>query len=160
MRNHSLSRAALAVFTALALVQAAQASLIHRYSFEEAVGSMTVEDSIGTADGQIKGNGAFFTGSGQLDLPGNTSSSDTADIISGYVDLPNHMINILTNVTVECWVTWQGAGSWQRIFDFGTSAGGEDVVNGDGTYLFLSPAGASNLRFAVRELTWELNPPN
>jgi len=155
--KHFQPFATLAIFAALAMAQTVEASLIHRYSFNETSGT-TVKDSVGTADGQIKGNGAYFTGDGQLVLPGLTGSADAADVISGYVDLPNHMINVLTNVTVECWVTWQGSGSWERIFDFGTSAGGEDVVNGDGTYLFLSPAGASNLRFAVRELVSGTEP--
>lgn len=136
------------MLTTLALAQATQASLIHRYSFNETSGT-TVKDSAGTADGEIKGEGAYFDG-GQLMLPGLGNSADSP--VSGYVDLPNHIINVLSNVTIETWVTWQvGGGAWQRIFDFGTSAGGEDVVDGNGGYLFLSPAGSANLRFAVRD---------
>lgn len=141
---------AVALLSAQALAQSAPASLIHRYNFNETSGT-TVNDSVGTADGVIKGNGAAFDGSGQLYLPGGASSADPADVLGGYVDLPNHIINVLTNATFESWVTWDGGGAWQRIFDFGTSAGGEDVVNGNGNYLFLSPAGNVNLRFAVRD---------
>ena len=131
----------------------ASASIIHRYSFEgtDQSNGTAVRDSVGTANGQILGTGAYYDGAGQLVLPGGTSSSATADLISGYVDLPNHIINVLDNVTFETWITWQGSGAWQRIFDLGTSAAGEDVSNGGGNYLFLSPAGDVNLRFAVRE---------
>src|SRR5262249_40149514 len=62
-----------------------------------------------------------------------------------------HIINVLTNLTIETWVTYNGSGSWQRIFDFGTSSAGEDVSSGNGNYLFMSPEGPTNLRFAVRD---------
>jgi hypothetical protein len=127
------------------------AKLVHRYGFNEAAGSTTVEDLVGTADGLVKGEGAVFDGAGQLILPGTTTSA--ADPPAGYVDLPNGIISSLENASFEAWVTWDNpaAGGWQRIFDFGTSAGGEDVVDGNGGYLFLSPAGNANLRFAVRD---------
>ena len=105
---------------------------------------------MGNADGVLKGEGAAFDGNGQLSLPGGTTSA--ADPAAGYVDLPNGIISPLVNVSFEAWVTWAGpASAWQRIFDFGTSAGGEDVVDGNGAYFFLSPAGDANLRFAVRD---------
>jgi hypothetical protein len=124
-------------------------TLVHRYSFSEAPGSTTVKDLVGTADGEIKGTGAAFDGAGQLTLPGGTASA--ADPVAGYVDLPNRLISPLKDLSIEAWVTWQGSGAWQRIFDFGTSAGGEDIVDGNGNYLFLSPAGGTNLRFSVRD---------
>jgi len=125
--------------------------LVHRYSFSEPVGSTTVKDSVGTADGQIKGVGAAFDGNGRLFLPGGTGSAAAPDVIAGYVDLPNDLLGTFTDISLEVWVTWQGSGAWQRIFDFGTSAGGEDVSNGNGNYMFLSPAGGTNLRFSVRD---------
>lgn len=148
----------LACASALALAYSAQASVIHRYSFNE-TGGTTVDDSVGTANGEIKGNGAYFGGDGKLYLPGGGSSAADPATISGYVDLPNHMFNVLTNLTIESWVTWEASGSaWQRVFDFGTSAGGEDVSNGNGTYLFLSPQGDANLRFAVRDIATGTEP--
>lgn len=137
-----------AAVTIVGLANPETATLVHRYSFSEAAGATTVDDSVGTADGTIKGTGATL-GGGQLTLPGGTGSA--ADPIAGYVDLPNHIINVLSNISVEAWVTWQGSGSWQRIFDFGTSAGGEDVSDGNGGYLFLAPQGAANLAFSVRD---------
>ena len=128
------------------------ATMIHRYSFSESAGSTAVKDSVGTADGTVVGNGAVFNGKGQLTLPGGTSSSADATTISGYVDLPNHIINSLTNVSFETWMTYDSASQWQRIFDFGTSDGGEDVSSGNGNYLFLSPQGSgNNYQFSVRD---------
>lgn len=144
-------RAWLTTVAALALPLATQAGLIHRYSFNE-TGGTTVNDSVGGAHGELKGNNAYFDGAGRLYLPGGGASGDAADVIAGYVDLPNHIINVLQNVTFETWVTWEStSSSWQRVFDFGTSAGGEDVVNGNGAYLFCSPQGPNYLRFAVRD---------
>ncbi|NWF86174.1 MAG: Ig-like domain-containing protein [Bryobacteraceae bacterium] len=156
MKRTSIHRAATVLVAALALAQSTHATLIHRYSFNETSGT-TVDDSVGNADGVIKGNGAAFDGAGRLTLPGGGLSTDAADVIAGYVDLPNHIINVLTNASFEAWVTWGGAsgGAWQRIFDFGTSDGGEDISNGNGNYLFLCPAvggaSAGNFRFAVRD---------
>ena len=128
------------------------ATLIHRYSFSESPGSTKVKDSVGTADGTVAGNGAVFNGQGQLKLPGGTSSAADAATISGYVDLPNQIISILTNASFEAWMTYDSASQWQRVFDFGTSVGGEDVSSGSGNYLFLSPQGSgNNYQFSVRD---------
>ncbi len=157
MKNKLQLGAGIATLSALALLQSAQASMIHRYSFGEAAGASTVKDSVGTADGVIKGNGSAFSGTGKLSIFGGGGSGAAPEAIAGYVDLPNHMFNILTNVTFETWVTWDdefggaAGATWPRIFDFGTSSGGEDVSNGDGNYLFLSPKGDANIRFAVRD---------
>jgi hypothetical protein len=141
----------LALLTGLLSVADLQAELRHRYSFNEAVGTTNVDDSVGTADGVLAGNGAGFDGSGQLNLPGGTGSGAPAEELAGYVDLPNGIISQLTNMTVEAWVTWQGAGLWQRVFDFGTSAGGENISDGNGNYLFLTTMGPAYIRFAVRD---------
>jgi hypothetical protein len=126
--------------------------LIHRYSFSEATGTTTVKDSVGTANGTLKGDltlGGGFSGSGKLSLPGGTSGSGAP-----YVDLPNGLISSMTNATFEAWVTWNGAGpggdTWQRIFDFGDNTGGEDAQGTGLTYLFLTPlGGAGDVRFAA-----------
>ncbi len=126
------------------------ATLTHRYSFSETSGT-TVKDSVGTADGTVKGLGATFA-NGQISLPGGTGSGADAATLSGYVDLPNHIINVSSDLSVEAWVTWEGSSQWQRIFDLGTSATGEDVSDGSGNYLFLSPQGSANhYQFSVRD---------
>ncbi len=141
----------MAALTSLSFSLSGNAELIHRYSLSETSG-ITVKDSVGSADGELKGNSVAFDGTSKLYLGGGTSSSDAADTISGYVNLPNHFINVLTNVSFETWVQWDGVASiWRRIFDFGTSASGEDIADGNGGYRFLSPQGDANIRFAVRD---------
>ena len=124
-----------------------QAVLIHRYSFNDAVGDATgatLTDSVGSAHGVVRGAGAVFTGSG-LDLPGGGSGT------AAYGDLPNNLVSVHSSVTFEGWVTIDGGGNpWARIFDFGsTNPGGLNGevtgpgnTNGAGTdgldYIFLS----------------------
>jgi hypothetical protein len=144
--------ALLVAVVALTSAQPSNAGIVHRYSFSEAAGTV-VSDSAGTAHGELKGNNGYFDGAGHLVLGGGSGSAATPDLIAGYVDLPNHIINVLTSLTIETWVSWEspGGGDWQRIFDFGTSQGGEDISDGYGNYLFLSPEGPDGLRFAVRD---------
>jgi hypothetical protein len=56
-----------------------------------------------------------------------------------YVNLPNGIVSALTDATFEAWVIWTGGSAWQRIFDFGTNAGGEDAQGTGESYLFLTP---------------------
>ena len=121
---------------------AAELALLHRYSFSEAAGSTTVEDSAGDADGTVVGN-ATFTGTGQLQLPGGANTSTDA----GYVNLPNGMISALPDaVTFEAWVTWDGGGDWQRVWDFGNNNAGEDLQGtGDRTFFLTPQAGGANV---------------
>ncbi|MFO1514653.1 MAG: LamG-like jellyroll fold domain-containing protein [Verrucomicrobiota bacterium] len=134
----------------------APAAIIHRYSFNEPTGATTVSDSVGGANGVLAGgqnsNPAAFDGAGQLVLPGGGSSSDAANLIAGYVDLPNHLINGLTNMTIETWVTLNGNSTWQRIMDFGVDGTGvEGTSGGNGNYIFISSPAPTNLRYAIRE---------
>ena len=115
------------------------------------ISTFVVEARRDAAPAGVAQQGATFDGAGKLALPGGTLSSANAETIAGYVDLPNGIISSLVNATFEAWVTWDGSGSWQRIFDFGASGGGEDISNGNGAYLFMSPQGDANLRFAARD---------
>jgi hypothetical protein len=116
----------------------AQPVLIHRYGFNDAPGSTTVKDSVGTADGTLNGTGSFTNG--QLNLPGT----------DGYVSLPGPIVSTLTNITLEAWVTWNGNRAWERIFDFGSNTGGPGQQGTGDTYLFLTPqANSATLRFAI-----------
>lgn len=100
----------------------------HRWSFNNPTGDATdavLEDSVGDADGVIKGAGATFSGS-RLVLPGGPSST------TAYGDLPNNLLSShSTNnggtgkITIEGWVKVTGPRTWGRIFDFGSSG----VVN-------------------------------
>ena len=117
---------------------AMQGALIHRYSFSntagEAADGSKFTDSVGGANGTVRGAGASFTGSG-LDLPGGSSATQA------YGDLPNNLISVHSSVTMEGWVTIDGnAGPWGRILDFGSTEGGNggEIIgpgntNGGGT---------------------------
>ena len=136
-----------------------EAELKHRYSFGETGASTTVEDSVSGANGELIDNtGAAFFGGGQLTL-GNDGGQSSNSGAGDYVDLPNGIISDLvgddgsTQFTLEGWFTWTGAGDWQRIWDFGTSVGGEDSSDsGDGTaQIFSTPqAGGGGVRVAYR----------
>ncbi len=101
-------------------------SLIHRYSFDGT--TTTVTDSVGMANGfstvladathaGTPGSGPALDGSGMLTLDG----------VTNFVDLPNGLISSLTDVTVMMWSSWRSSGSYERVFDFGTSTAGEGV---------------------------------
>lgn len=101
--------------------------LVHRYSFNETSGG-TVNDSVGGKHGEVLGNATF--GNGNLSLDGSDGT---------YVDLPNGLLTGLgSNGTIEMWITYAGGPNWARVFDFGTSNGGEDVNDGGLDFLFLT----------------------
>ncbi len=124
--------------------------LVHRYSFDE-VGA-TLVDSIGGADGTVMSS--TLDGSGQMTLAGGTSGQ--------YADLPNGMISSLRNATFELWLDWDDDGSnWQRVFEFGSSEGGEDVSDAGYTYLALvATATDGNSRWLRLSFTNMGNPPH
>ena len=116
-------------------------SLIHRYSFG---GTGTVAtDSVGAADGDLK-PGATLDGKGSLSLDG----------VNGYVNLPNRLISVLTDVTFVTWTTFLGGSGFERIFDFGVGVG-EDDTSGQGvSYLAVAPyGGESRLLMLAKEAT-------
>ncbi len=115
-------------------------SLLHRYRFDGT--GTTVTDSVGGADGVVRG-GAALEGTGELVLDGGSSGQ--------YVDLPNGLISSLEDATLELWVRWNGGVAWQRVFDFGDAmahtctSGGASAPEGQPgacgrTFLNLTPA--------------------
>ncbi|HYQ00248.1 MAG TPA: LamG domain-containing protein [Polyangiaceae bacterium] len=108
-------------------------ALIHRYSFDATADGVEVIDSVqgqsGTLRGAVYGEG---DGAGTVVLAGKDSNQ--------YVDLPNHLLAGLKDVTFEAWVTWAGGGPWQRIFDFGEDETGVDGSRAEAprSYVFLS----------------------
>jgi hypothetical protein len=110
-----------------ALCTTLKEALVHRYSFDGT--GTSAKDSIGTAHGTIVN--AELHGDGALSLAGGTSDQ--------YVDLPNGIIKVLVNATFEAWVTWNGCGGWERIFDFGDAGGAENVRGYASTTLYLTP---------------------
>src|SRR5206468_4812907 len=102
---------------------------LHRYSFSEPAtnnaSGLAFLDSIGTAHGFVRGVGATFTGS-RLTLAGGASTTQA------YGDLPNGLLSANSadqggsgEVTIEGWVRVTGVRAGQRIFDFGSTVGGE-----------------------------------
>ncbi len=124
--------------------------LRHRYSFDGAPGSAVVTDSVRGANGVLVfgsqtapytngvPDGSGFTGNGTLQLLGT----------NGCVLLPPRPVSVLSNFSIEAWITWNGPASspWQRVFDFGLSERGTNA-NGLGTnYVIFTPArGATGL---------------
>lgn len=122
-----------------------QTGLIHRWTFDESADGVTIPDVVGDADAKlinITGNATIAGGQATLGNTGSQGSAGAAGSTANgdYIDLPNGLISPLTQLTIECWTTWNGTDAiWQRIFDMGTSNGGEDT----------SPAGDSTTWFCV-----------
>ncbi len=109
----------------------------HRYSFGDAASANATDkefkDSVGTAHGTVRGDGASLSGN-RLVLAGGPSAT------SAYGDLPNGLISAnSTNkggsgaVTLETWMKVTGARTWSRVFDIGSSTQDPDnEVTGPG----------------------------
>ncbi len=134
------------------------AALINRYSFNAiaagAPAGTTITDSVGGANGVIVGDGANFTG-GAINLPGGAGTSTAA-----YVDLPNGLLSSHNTVTFEAWFTVESTtNAWGRVWDFGSSLGGEVVGSGGGgegwDYFMYAPMQGTDInlqRNALRNL--------
>jgi hypothetical protein len=87
--------------------------------------------------------GAALTISGTANyVPGATGQALVFDGSSNFANVAIPSPVIYKDFTFAAWVWWDGGAIWQRIFDFG---------NGTGEYMFLSPAGGSGMRFAIKE---------
>lgn len=123
-------------------------SLVHLYTFDGE--GAVVADSVGMQhgtliDASLTGTGAVVLQSGGVDQ---------------YVDLPNGIVSSLVDATFEVWVTWHGGtdSQWQRIFDFGNSAQGENTQAGGASSLYLTPSfdGTRQPRLYFRDSAGEL----
>jgi hypothetical protein len=149
--------------------------LAHRYSFDQpsSPSDPNVIDSVGGKNGKLikniassttgYSNGMLFLGNtGSQSSNGYPSTDPKFGLTNGdYVDLPNGMISALGNLaTFELWVSWVGSVNqgWQRIFDFGTSVGGEGLSTGAGStaYVMMTPrSGSTTYRVGYRSTTTE-----
>jgi hypothetical protein len=98
--------------------------LLHRWSFNETSGTVA-HDSVGTANGTLQGS-ATFTGNGYVNLPNPGSNPQTGN---SYVSIPGGLLNALSAVTVECWVTNNGWNNGNTLLGFSGPIDG----NGFGT---------------------------
>lgn len=107
--------AALVIFSCFVCPNTSRATIIHRWSFNEASGTNVV-DTIGTANGKvvvIGTNTDFSRVSGMVRLAGGLRSQ------ADYIELPAGLVHSLTNVTIELWATPRAGQTWSRLFDFG-----------------------------------------
>lgn len=135
----------------LVLAAAADAELLHRYSF-----TSDISDSVGTAHGTVVDAGTtpnFSFGDGMLDLSANTGEGSNGITEDAYVDLPNGIVSAAAAagssgaVSFEFWATVSEHHTWQRFADFGTSNNGEDTSasGADSQYILIA---ASSGRFS------------
>src|SRR6266404_5838088 len=157
----------LAAGVILLLNSPVRADLLHRYQFNEAPGSATVADSVGTAHGviaQIDADANSIPDGNPVTFDGTQA---TMDGTGGFISLPSGLISGLTNVSLEMWVTWGGGSAWQRFFDIGSitnnTGGPGHLQDTNGTlrgaqywgtkYMFLTPNGGGSgiMRFAATD---------
>ena len=109
------------------------ATLVHRYSFQDAAGSPSFADSVGGPawDGTLQGT-ATLTGTNLL-LDGSFNC---------YGFLPPNIMSNYTQMTVEFWADI-GANNpvWTRVFSFGSSGGGQKTSGFD--YCSFAPGGTN-----------------
>jgi autotransporter-associated beta strand protein/T5SS/PEP-CTERM-associated repeat protein len=104
--------------------------LTHRYSFGTNAANV-VEDSVGTAHGQLVNGATLANGRVVLANPGNSTDVTTGD----YVDLPNNIART-SSLTIEGWANWNANNVWQRLFDFGHNNLGEQQPGSTATGYF------------------------
>jgi hypothetical protein len=119
-------------------------ALVAHYTFDG-----NADDSAGDRHGSLKGK----------TLPGFVSGVDGGQALSlngntQYVELPVGSGNF-EDITIATWVFWNGGGTWQRIFDFGSEIE---------KYMMLTPSSGGNMRFEIttsrgNEGTGRLNGP-
>jgi hypothetical protein len=98
---------------------------VHRYRFEGT--GVVAEDDVSGADATVEG-GATLAG-GNVVLDGNDD----------YVDLPNGIVSVLAEATFSAWLVWNGNNCWHRVWSFGTTVQGEDLVGDRENELFATP---------------------
>ena len=103
--------------TLVTVVSTPPASLVHRWNFNETIGTTAV-DSIGGQDGTLTG-AAAFNGSGQVVLDGSSGT---------FVNLPGGLVSSLSAVTFEAWVNIGTNSSAVTLFGFGSATSGQNYI--------------------------------
>lgn len=104
---------------------------------------LTFDEASGTSAADATGNG--HTGTlvgGASRTAGKSGNAVLLDGSTGYVSLPNDIVEDISDFTVAAWVYRNSSATKQseRIFDFGS---------GTGRYMFLSPNSGGTIRFAI-----------
>jgi hypothetical protein len=133
-------------------------TLVHRWAFNDASGSTTITDSVGSINGTLAG--PYTLNGSQLVMPtpnpvGGANGLPTAASAWGSFPAGQGIVTSLPNeASFEIWVIWGGGPVWQEMFDFGQAAT-PGVSLGGGNYVMISPHdGASGLLRAE----WDQNP--
>jgi len=121
------------------------ASLIHRYSFNDATDSGTVADSV--PGNSPDWDGTLYSGA-SLD-----GSNLILDGVSGYVQFPAGILTNMDAVSVETWVSFGTIPNWAVLFTFGDTTG-----NGF-DYLSCQPhTGGATAQTGIKNASTEQNP--
>jgi Concanavalin A-like lectin/glucanases superfamily len=84
------------------------------YPFDQTSGTTALDTSGNGHNATLIGGATFGTGQVRNDLSLNGTT--------GYLDLPDHMLDTATEVTIAAWVRVRTDRVWSRVFDFGNSA--------------------------------------
>ena len=106
---------------------------------------LTFDEASGTTAADATGNGHTGTlvGGASHTAGRSTGNALLLDGTSGYVSLPNDMVEDISDFTIAAWVFRTSAATkqWERICDFGS---------GTGRYMMLTPCGSGgNVNFAI-----------
>jgi hypothetical protein len=125
----------LRVFISLLVVglftAAANAGLIHRYSFNDG----TAKDSVGNVDGNLKG--AASVSGGKLVLDNADKNSD--DEALSYVEFASSVLPKGDSVSLVVWFSGKDVGSFARILNIGDKDGAEGRA-----FIYLTPRNADD----------------
>lgn len=134
----------LPVLVALAAATSARATLLNRWSFNQAAGNPTAGtvfiDTVGGMPMTLKGVGATLDGT-RIVLPGTTTCANPDSTISAYLDLPNGIVSSKTSITVELWAAPITARNWQPLFEFGRMNTAGDGLGAPGEWTGASADG-------------------
>ncbi len=114
--------------------------LVLHYTFDNDEGGI-VQDVTGISSAAILQGTAAISADGQsgkaLHLP--TVATPAVD----YLQVPEGVVQSLTDFTIAVWLKLDNVNQWARVFDFGT---------GQETNMFLTPrGGAGNVRFVIKK---------
>jgi len=100
------------------------------------------DDGTGTSAADASGNGHTGTLIGGTSwVAGKQGDAVALDGVSGYVALPNGLMDGLADFTVAAWVFWNAAATWEHVFSFGA---------GTDRYMKLAARGGSGVpRFSM-----------
>lgn len=132
-------------------------TLLHRWTFNEAPGSTSFADSVGSINGTVQGL-ATFDGSQLLMPAGNPApSGGQPTASSGWASFPANqglVTSLPDEASFDIWVVWHGGAVWQEMFDFGQAAT-PGVSSGGGQYVMISPYDGSD---HLLRAEWDQNP--